>query len=206
MLKLLSLYVLHIGVEGKANGLVEIFTHFFNHRVSVFYWTQKKILPVCLFSYATLKYCLWTRLQVHGSKRLGCHADQYTVSRCHTRGESEDHTSMKALRGSILTLNPGQMSPEVQNRYQWRHKISFWKKGCQIRWFLLTAIWRNGWTGSPLHKSHTQLPLRRRESFRYVARCLRSYGYILISIGLRKQKLSFTAWQLWIWVFVCHAG
>ena len=39
-----------------------------------------------------------------------------TVSRCYTRGESEDHTSEKACKGYTLALNPGQMSPEVQNR------------------------------------------------------------------------------------------
>ena len=33
--------------------------------------------------------CLRTHLQVCGSKRLGCHADLYTVGRCCTRGESE---------------------------------------------------------------------------------------------------------------------
>ena len=32
----------------------------------------------------------------------------------------------------------------------------------------------------------------------FMARCLRSYCDILISVGLRKQKLDFTAWQLWI--------
>ena len=34
--------------------------------------------------------CLRTHLQVRGSKRLGCHADLYRVSRCHTRGESKE--------------------------------------------------------------------------------------------------------------------
>ena len=40
----------------------------------------------------------WTRLQVCGSKRISCNADLYTVSRCCTRGESEDHTSKKACK------------------------------------------------------------------------------------------------------------
>ena len=36
---------------------------------------------------------LWTHdLQVRGSKRFGCHTDLWTVNRCCTRGESEDHT------------------------------------------------------------------------------------------------------------------
>ena len=47
--------------------------------------------------------CLRTCVQVRGLKRLGCHADLYTVSRCHTRGESEDHTSEEARKG----IHPG---------------------------------------------------------------------------------------------------
>ena len=64
-----------------------------------------------------LHQCLWTHLQVHGSKRLSCHADLYIVSRCHTRGEPEDHTSEKACKRDPPWLwDPGQMSWEVQNR------------------------------------------------------------------------------------------
>ena len=40
-----------------------------------------------------LHQCLLTHLQVCGSKRLSCHAGPYTVSRCHARGESQDHSS-----------------------------------------------------------------------------------------------------------------
>ena len=42
-----------------------------------------------------------------------------TVSRCYTRGESEDHTGEKAckvLRDPPWLWNPGQTSPEPQNR------------------------------------------------------------------------------------------
>ena len=54
-----------------------------------------------------LHQCLWTRLQVCGSKMLSCHADLYTVSRCHTRGKSEDHTSEKVTKkGSTLAFKP----------------------------------------------------------------------------------------------------
>ena len=53
-----------------------------------------------------LRQCLWTHLQVYGSKRLSCHADLYAVSRCHTRGKSEDHTSEKTCKGSTLALKP----------------------------------------------------------------------------------------------------
>ena len=61
--------------------------------------------------------CLWTHLQVGRSKRLGCHAGLYTVSRCHTSGEYGDHTSKKARKGDQPRLwNPGQTSPKLQNR------------------------------------------------------------------------------------------
>ena len=64
-----------------------------------------------------LHQCLWTCLQVSGSKNLGCHGDLYTVSRCCTRGESEDHTGEKARKKDPPWLwNIGQTSPEVQNR------------------------------------------------------------------------------------------
>ena len=50
-------------------------------------------------------------------ERLGCHADHYTVSRCHTRGESEHYTGDKAgKRDPPWLWNPGQTSPEVQNK------------------------------------------------------------------------------------------
>ena len=67
-----------------------------------------------------LHQCLWTHLQVYGSKRLGCHADFYTVSRSCTRGESEESIvhrwgSMQA-RDPPWLWNPEQTSPEVQNR------------------------------------------------------------------------------------------
>ena len=53
-----------------------------------------------------LHQCLWTCLQVLGFKKLICHAACYTVSRCCTRGESEDHTREKACKGSTLALKP----------------------------------------------------------------------------------------------------
>ena len=56
-------------------------------------------------------------LQVCGSKRLSCHADLYTVSRCHTRGESEDHTREKARkkRDPPWLSNPGQKKRLIVN-------------------------------------------------------------------------------------------
>ena len=52
----------------------------------------------------------------HGLKRLDWHADLYTVSRCHTRGESEDHKPESTQRNPPWLWNPEQTSPEVQNR------------------------------------------------------------------------------------------
>ena len=60
---------------------------------------------------------------ISGSKRLGCHADLYTVSRCHTRGESENHTSEKACKGSTLALKPrADVTRSPKQGYQWPHK------------------------------------------------------------------------------------
>ena len=61
--------------------------------------------------------CLWTRLQVGGSKRLSYHADLYTVSRCHTRDKSEDHKREKACKKGILPFF------ETQGRHHQKSKI-----------------------------------------------------------------------------------
>ena len=67
---------------------------------------------------------LWTCLQVHRSKRLNCNADLYTVSRCHTRGEFEDHTGKKACKKrSTLALKPrADVTRSPKQGYQWSHK------------------------------------------------------------------------------------
>ena len=44
-------------------------------------------------------------------KKVGCHAGRQEVSKCCTRGESEDQ-----LYADQEALTPDQMSPEVQNR------------------------------------------------------------------------------------------
>ena len=64
-----------------------------------------------------LRQCLQTHLQVRGSKRLHCHADLCTVSRCRTRGESEDHTSKpkkKKKRSSISFVPREQPLSDTQ--------------------------------------------------------------------------------------------
>ena len=74
-------------------------------------WTVMGLSPSL-----NLHQCSQTHWQVHGSKRLSCHADLYTVSRCCTRGESEDHTGEKACRKGI---HPGF---ETQGRHHQKSK------------------------------------------------------------------------------------
>ena len=71
-----------------------------------------------------LHQCLQTCLWVHGLKRLSCHADLYTVSRCCNRGESEDHTSEKACKkGSTLALKPrADVTRSPKQGYRWPHE------------------------------------------------------------------------------------
>ena len=63
-------------------------------------------------------------MQVRGSKRLSCHADFYAASRCHTRGESKDHTCEKARKkGSTLALKPrADITRSPKQGYQWPHQ------------------------------------------------------------------------------------
>ena len=67
-----------------------------------------------------LHQCLQTRLQVCGSKKLGCHANLYTVSRCHTRGEFDEWPASKK---STLALKPRtDVTRSPKQEYQWPHK------------------------------------------------------------------------------------
>ena len=67
-----------------------------------------------------LHQCLQTSLQVCGSKKFGCHADLFTVSRCHTRGESQEFIAHRwqsmQVRDPSWLWNPGETLPKVQNR------------------------------------------------------------------------------------------
>ena len=77
--------------------------------------------------------CLWTHMQ----KKLGCHADPYTVSRCHTRGESVDHSSKKACKGSTLALKPrADITRSPKQEYQWSNK----KDLCPPKIFLIISV------------------------------------------------------------------
>ena len=86
-------------------------------------WVAEKLRTLCCgIQGCGFKHhqCLWIGLQVCGLKRLHCHADHYTVSRCHHRGESEEYVTHRRENMQTRDLswlwNPGQMSPEVQNR------------------------------------------------------------------------------------------
>ena len=47
----------------------------------------------------------------------------YTVSRCHNRGESEDHSSEKGYKGSTLALKPrADVTRGPKQGYQWPHE------------------------------------------------------------------------------------
>ena len=70
-----------------------------------------------------LHQCLQTHLHVYVSKRLRCHTDLYTVSRCHTRGESEDHTGEKVCKRSTLALKPrADITKSPKRGNQWPHE------------------------------------------------------------------------------------
>ena len=61
--------------------------------------------------------------QVRGLKRFGWYAELYTVIRCHTRGESEDHTGEKAYKGYTLALKSwAEVTRSPKQGYQWPHK------------------------------------------------------------------------------------
>ena len=57
-------------------------------------------------------------------KKAGCHVDLHTVSRCCTRGESEDHTGEKAHKnGSTLALKlMADVTRSPKQGYQWPHE------------------------------------------------------------------------------------
>ena len=66
---------------------------------------------------------LWTPyLQVCRAKRLGCHADLYTVSRCHTRGEFEDNIGKEAHKRCTLALKLKADIISSNQKYLWPHK------------------------------------------------------------------------------------
>ena len=74
-----------------------------------------------------LHQCLHTRLKVCGLKRLGCHVDLCTVSRCCTRGESQEFIACRrqkhASEGSNLALKPrGYVTRSPRLGYQWSHE------------------------------------------------------------------------------------
>ena len=74
-----------------------------------------------------LHQCLQTCLKVHRPKMLGCHADLYTVGRCHTRGESEESVVCRRestqARESTLALKPrAHITRSPKQGFQWPHK------------------------------------------------------------------------------------
>ena len=85
---------------------------------------------------SNLHHCLWTRLQVHGSKWLSCQADPYTVSRCHIRGESEEYRAGKRMCKPEIhpvfeTQNKKALSPPKKFNKKERKSI-YTKKAIQF--------------------------------------------------------------------------
>ena len=69
--------------------------------------------------------CLWTHdlQQVDELKRCNRHAGHQEVSRCCTRGESEDHRGKHTSEGSTLALKPrADVTRSPKPGYQWPHK------------------------------------------------------------------------------------
>ena len=65
-------------------------------------------------------------LQVRRLKRFGCHADLYSVSRCCTRGESEDHLVKRACKRLTLALKPrADVARSPKEGYQWPHERTY---------------------------------------------------------------------------------
>ena len=88
-------------------------------------YTERYFLPVvagfCDLFLANLQsFLLQFEINYYEETR---HADLYTVSRCRTRGEFEDHTSEKAGMGSTLALKPrADVTRSPKQGYQWPNK------------------------------------------------------------------------------------
>ena len=103
-------------------GLKRVYRPLFTHR-----WYLPVIILTCTPFWAKISsfLCLWTHnLQVNSLKRIGCHRDLYTISRCCTRSDSEDHYRRKpASKGSTLALKPRtSVTRSPKQGYQWPHK------------------------------------------------------------------------------------
>ena len=101
-----------VGMPRNVNGILDIRLDF---------WVAEPEWPSGLqhracgtdgsgFEPPNLHQCSQIHLQVCGSKRLSYHADLYTVSRCCTRGESEESVVCRQgstqARESTLALKP----------------------------------------------------------------------------------------------------
>ena len=62
--------------------------------------------------------CLWTCLQVYGLKIFSCHAGHQEVSRCCTKGESEESIACRLKRMQVR--NP--LGLETQGGHHWKSK------------------------------------------------------------------------------------
>ena len=79
-----------------------------------------------LYSRFESHQCFYVYKYVDQKKRFGYHAGHQEVSRCHTRGESKEYIGHEARKHAYWLWNPGQTSPEIQNRDKCGHIKKNW--------------------------------------------------------------------------------
>ena len=110
-----------------------------NSRAGVAEWLTARCLLCAVWTVwvqaLSLHQCWWTHPQVCGLKRLSCHTDLYTVSMYHhTRGESEDHTSEKACKGSTLaSKSMTDVTKSPKQGSQWPHEMDLFPQKCFLK-------------------------------------------------------------------------
>ena len=85
-------------------------------------------------------------------KMISCHTDIYTVSKCHTRGESENHTSEKAkviypgfknqaeFTRSTKQCMSGSPKKIYKKTFHTRNTLTFIFKSCYMRLLLCFSV------------------------------------------------------------------
>ena len=107
---------------------------------------------------------------MNGSKRLSYHADLQTISRCHIRSESEDHTGENACKWGV---HPGLETEDTHHQYgigisvtSQKELVYSKKKIIKKITFHFTLHFSN-WSGQSVWKAWTS----KIESISYLAFC-----------------------------------
>ena len=95
---------------------------------SAFYSSMQEVLlteiHLTVLNRTTLS--CFKELEPEWNKMLSCHADLCTVSRFHTRGESEDYTGEKAMKQEIHSrFETADATRSLKWGYQWPTKRTF---------------------------------------------------------------------------------